>query len=421
MSNTIIKSMKIYRLTDGSNEAYLIGRHSKSTNESGGFVKSFSTAVATQDDALAYAGDFYIKGIMEGSIVMPGMEESTLQDRVRHFAEHFHDALENAKTIPVVKIEPPMEGSAFSFQTVHWGDGMASIAKNERSFVSISENLSLPRIQAKSSRALFELAKKPTDEPNVVVPLIQDYPCAEWFMSSTPILSQEQLADVLRYGNGDLRLDKTDQRIHDKELAKKVFFGWNNDSGYSNKDRYLMMADELKNDEEFNLNLIRGNWIVLEVVSDTSMKEKFISDKLLMNSLVDENSQDNYLVQGIYNQAHPTLKGDLDFANKCVANDPYCLEVAPECIKDNKDTVILASTKTAWALDYASDRLKDDEETVLECIKHMAGNFRHASERIQEMCKGYDPVKYLESTLMVKDLNTGLTNKTPTNSKRLKI
>lgn len=128
-----------------------------------------------------------------------------------------------------------------------------------------------------------------------------------------------------------------------------------------------------------------------------------------------------YEVQDLYSLVSHELRCDVDIARHCISLDGICIEDAPEEIQSNREMVILAAKTNGWALSVAPDNLKDDEQVVLECVKEKKNNFMHASERIQEMCKGYDPVKYLESALMVKDFNASLSNKTSTKSKKLKI
>lgn len=143
--------------------------------------------------------------------------------------------------------------------------------------------------------------------------------------------------------------------------------------------------------------------------------------EVLDNIFIEGNTVE-YQVQDLYRNASPSLQADLEFAKGCIALDGICYEHAPEEVRRNRDLLIAASRTNGWALCAAPEQFKDDEEIVLECTKNKRNNFNHASDRIQDMCRGQDPVKYLESRQLADELKVALSSKAEVKQpKKLKL
>lgn len=145
-------------------------------------------------------------------------------------------------------------------------------------------------------------------------------------------------------------------------------------------------------------------------------------DKEAILTYLANDEHPEYRVQDLYKLTDPSLRSDVEVASRFISLDGICYEDAPADIKANKEILILASKTNGWALSAAPGHLQDDEDVVLQCTRNKRNNFGHASERIQEMCRGQDPVKYLESKMMADELKASLTNKAESKQqKKLKM
>lgn len=72
-------------------------------------------------------------------------------------------------------------------------------------------------------------------------------------------------------------------------------------------------------------------------------------------------------------------------------------------------------------LEFASDRLKNDKEIVLEAVRKDSMYLRFASKEVQELCKGVNAVKTLETYILAEDLRANLVKTTATKPRRMKV
>ena len=82
--------------------------------------------------------------------------------------------------------------------------------------------------------------------------------------------------------------------------------------------------------------------------------------------------------------ASDKLKDDKEIVLTAVTNRGYSLQYASTKLKDDKEIVLVAVTNGGFALQYASDKLKDDKEIVLAALDNKGRALEYASDKLKD-------------------------------------
>lgn len=182
-----------------------------------------------------------------------------------------------------------------------------------------------------------------------------------------------------------------------------------------------------RDNEEVALIAIKRNYNAIEGVSDR------LKNSVEFNRQAFEANSDVYLIQR---------------SNKNVMHDREILKCAAKCdrfpyfesstehgkdrelamiaakanggiaylsdeFKNDREIVLAGVSRNGWNLGSVTSVLKADKEIVLAAVRQSSMAISHASKDIQDLCKGQDPVKVLESTIAHEKLQSTLAQKAP--------
>ena len=107
-------------------------------------------------------------------------------------------------------------------------------------------------------------------------------------------------------------------------------------------------------------------------------KEWLESNEFMLQTLTD-NTDGRFL-----HYASEKLKDDREIVLAAVTKSGSALEFASTKLKDDKEIVLAAVTKIGSYLQYASNRLKDDKEIVLVAVAKNGQALRYASDKLKD-------------------------------------
>ena len=107
-------------------------------------------------------------------------------------------------------------------------------------------------------------------------------------------------------------------------------------------------------------------------------KEWLESNEFMLQTLTD-NTDGRFL-----HYASEKLKDDREIVLAAVTKSGSALEFASDKLKDDKEIVLAAVTKNGFYLQYASNRLKDDKEIVLVAVAEDGQALRYAPDKLKD-------------------------------------
>lgn len=156
-----------------------------------------------------------------------------------------------------------------------------------------------------------------------------------------------------------------------------------------------------------NFNLFRNNEeVAFQAIKVFCGSFEHIGDELKTDDFTYKALEINPEVY-IYARKNPRMANDEKF-KKLSAKCERFLYFGSDEVKDNKELVLISVKQNGGTLAYASPRLKDDEEVVLEAVRALPYAINYASLRLQNLCKGNDAAKVLESKLLHDNLQSKL-------------
>ena len=114
-------------------------------------------------------------------------------------------------------------------------------------------------------------------------------------------------------------------------------------------------SDRIRNDRNINLEIVKKNWEVLEVIS-----KEFINDKEIILEALKQNS---FAIK----YASSEIKNAKDFIFDFIKKSPQALQYVSDNLKDNKEFVLEIVKINGNVLQYASERLKNDSQVISAC------------------------------------------------------
>lgn len=103
-------------------------------------------------------------------------------------------------------------------------------------------------------------------------------------------------------------------------------------------------------------------------------------------------------------QVSNDLMNDRELVLLAVAQDGRALEYASKALRADKEVVLVAVAHAGFALISASDELRADKDVVLQAVTQDIDAIQFASPEIQKLCKGKNPVKALQASILAEEL-----------------
>lgn len=161
-------------------------------------------------------------------------------------------------------------------------------------------------------------------------------------------------------------------------------------------DVFKNASEQLKNNRELVLSLVKLNGRTLKYASNILKNDKEIVWKALKNDLnafkyiSDDLKNDKKIVLFVIKQAgvlyqyvSETLKNDREIALLSMKTYGLSLQYASETFKNDYEIVLTAVSQFGYALVYASDELKNNKSIVLAAISNEPFALNDASDRIK--------------------------------------
>jgi len=158
------------------------------------------------------------------------------------------------------------------------------------------------------------------------------------------------------------------------------------------------LSDELKNDEQFILQLMYKSegWIFPFLLEKFKNDREFVLEALKQRGGSFEHASDNlkknrdFVIEVVKIQGHALkyaseeFKNDREVVIESVKESWPSFEYASDSLKKNRDFVIEVVKIQVHALKYANEELKNDGEFVLEAVKQNGWSFQHASDSLKK-------------------------------------
>lgn len=158
---------------------------------------------------------------------------------------------------------------------------------------------------------------------------------------------------------------------------------------------FKVFPKELNKDKEFILKALNSQAFFIDEVDESLKSDKEVG-MLAVTKLATS-----------YAKLDEELKKDNDIILATIKNSPTYFVNFNDDIKDNEKYVL----ESLISLENSEDRYK---------VAHAAEIIQSTSERIQKVCRCLDPIKALESAILVKEMNKSLTTKSDDRFKNLR-
>lgn len=227
------------------------------------------------------------------------------------------------------------------------------------------------------------------------------------------------------YSIGDVSTDWDD---------KKTVIDFISQGGHFPQLAIFHASNRLKDDFDIVAKAVKKDPWALVYASDRlkghkELVELAIEKEPLTLQIVDAAWQDNpELVHRAINlssgwafqYASPRLRDDDDIVDVATEKQTSNLQWAAERFRKDFNYVLYLALENSQVFEHAHEDLKSDKESVLTilgvCCKsdwEMEGVVEHTSQEIQELCKGQNPIKALETAIAYEKLQFTLTQKAP--------
>ena len=141
---------------------------------------------------------------------------------------------------------------------------------------------------------------------------------------------------------------------------------------YFNTKWFSLISDDIKNDSEVIIKLVRINPSYLKYASEDLRNNK----EIVLESVKENGNSLQYVYEN--------FKKDREIVLAAVQQNSNALVYASEDLKNNKEIVLVAVKNYGWSLIYASEGLKNNRKIVLEAVKQNGNSLEYASENLKK-------------------------------------
>lgn len=143
-------------------------------------------------------------------------------------------------------------------------------------------------------------------------------------------------------------------------------------------DRWVITAvasDELRKDREVINEILKYYYVDIR-----NIHESLLDDEDFIRDVVDNEEHGDFVIH----YASDRLKEDREFVKYAVTKSHYILGETTEELQDDDEIVRLALAKSSSAIQYASDRFKDNKDIILNLVKENSEALQVASNRLKD-------------------------------------
>lgn len=326
---------------------------------------------------------------------------------------------------------------------------LIAVSLNGQAFSYLSENLRNDYDVALKSVEHFGRTIEHTIHKNdLALATIAVNKSSKAFIYLSPVLQDnEQLAYTAISQNGNLLQFASDRLKSDRDfifsLIKKSGICLQHSEFKDDRQLALLslksfgvglkhLNEEFQNDKEMVLRAVEHDGLALEFASkklqnDSDIVALAISENGLALKFASlELKNDLHLVKkAIQKDAralqHTPLNDNYELVLSCIKHSGTALKYASDSLKSNFDLVSIAIKQQAGAISFAHKTLQENPILLLKIIKKNKQNIRYVPVDIRRDIGQQDPITYFETIIFYNQLDSTVSNKLETKTKKIKI